>query len=59
MNILADTHILYWFFNSDPQLSEKAKRILADENNTVYYSVLSVWVIAIKHKIGKMNFSGT
>lgn len=59
MNILADTHILYWLFNSDPQLSENAKRILLDENNTVYYSVLSMWEIAIKHRIGKMNFSGT
>lgn len=59
MNILADTHILYWLFNSDPQLSEKAKQILMDEKNTVYYSILSMWEIAIKHKIGKMNFSGT
>ncbi|MCQ2592083.1 MAG: type II toxin-antitoxin system VapC family toxin [Treponema sp.] len=59
MEILADTHILYWLFNDDPKLSEKAKKYLTDPNNKIYYSVLSMWEIAIKHNIGKMNFSGT
>lgn len=59
MEILADTHILYWLFNEDPKLSEKAKEYFLNQNNKVYYSILSVWEIAIKHKIGKMNFSGT
>lgn len=59
MDILADTHILYWLFNDDPQLSEKAKKLLLNPDNKVYYSVLSMWEIAIKHHQGKMNFSGT
>lgn len=59
MNILADTHILYWLFNDDPQLSNNAKKLLLEDGNKVYYSILSMWEIAIKHRIGKMNFSGT
>jgi len=59
MNILADTHILYWLFNDDPQLSAKAKEYLNKGENKIYYSVLSMWEVAIKHNIGKMNFSGT
>lgn len=61
MEYLADTHILYWLFNNDPQLSEKAKKILLNEKkeNLIYYSTISMWEIAIKHKLGKMNFSGT
>ncbi len=58
MNILADTHILYWLFNDDPQLSIKAKSFFT-EKNTIYYSTLSLWEISIKHSLGKMNFSGT
>lgn len=57
MDILADTHILYWFFNEDLQLSNKAREIITNKENTVYYSVMSMWEVAIKHKIGKMNFS--
>lgn len=58
MEILADTHILYWLFNGDPQLSKKAIDFLKG-GNKIYYSTISMWEIAIKHRIGKMNFSGT
>lgn len=58
MEILADTHILYWLFNNDPMLSKKAKEYLS-KGNKIYYSVISMWEISIKHKTGKMNFSGT
>lgn len=59
MEILADTHILYWLFNKDSQLSDSTKQIIMDKNNIIYYSIISMWEIAIKHKAGKMNFSGT
>lgn len=59
MDILADTHILYWLFNEDPKLSKNALKQLTNKENKIYYSVISMWEIAIKHKIGKMNFSGT
>ncbi len=49
MNLLLDTHILIWALNDDPQLSEKAKEMILDPGNTVYYSVVSIWEISIKH----------
>ena len=41
MNLLLDTHIAIWALNDDPALSEKARKLLLDPDNTVYYS--TVW----------------
>lgn len=49
MKILLDTHILVWFCNGDKRLSQKARDIIADDENEIYYSILSVWEIEIKH----------
>ena len=50
MNLLLDTHILIWALNEDPRLPEKAKDMILDPNNVVYYSAVSVWEISIKHE---------
>mgnify|MGYP000048845553 CR=1 FL=1 len=49
MKILLDTHILVWFFSGDEQLSQKARDMIADEDNEIYYSILSAWEVEIKH----------
>ena len=49
MNLLLDTHILIWALNEDPRLPEKAKEMILDEDNAVYYSSVSIWEISIKH----------
>ena len=49
MRILCDTHILIWYLSADERLSEKARSLLDDERNTVYFSLVSVWEVAIKH----------
>ena len=49
MNLLLDTHILIWALNEDPRLPEKAREMILDENNAVYYSSVSIWEISIKH----------
>ena len=49
MNLLLDTHILIWALNDDPQLPEKAREMILDPGNTVYYSVVSIWAVSIKH----------
>ncbi len=60
MNLLLDTHILIWALNDDPQLSEKAKEMILDPDNVVYYSVISIWEISIKHSAHPedLEFSG-
>ena len=50
MKLLLDTHLLIWFFSGDEQLSPKARELIADEQNKIYYSILSVWEVEIKHK---------
>lgn len=49
MRILLDTHILLWFCSGDKRLSQKARDIIADDKNEIYYSILSIWEVEIKH----------
>jgi hypothetical protein len=43
MNLLLDTHIAIWALNDDPLLSPKARELILDPDNTIYYSAVSVW----------------
>ena len=59
MRILLDTHILLWVMNDDDKLSNKAREIILDENNKLYYSVISLWEIELKRlaKAGSISLS--
>lgn len=60
MNLLLDTHILIWALNDDPRLPKKAKDMILDADNAVYYSSISIWEVSIKHMLHPENvtFSG-
>ena len=49
MKILLDTHILLWALSNDERLPEKAKELIGNEENEIYYSIISLWEIEIKH----------
>ncbi len=49
MNLLLDTHIAIWALNDDPALSAKARELILDPDNTIYYSAVSVWEVMLKH----------
>ncbi len=49
MKILLDTHILLWFCNGDERLPVETRELIADEKNEIYYSILSVFEVEIKH----------
>ncbi|MER9976975.1 type II toxin-antitoxin system VapC family toxin [Mesorhizobium sp. M0085] len=51
---LADTHIILWSISDDRRLSEHHRVILASEA-VVFASAASVWEIAIKRSIRKLN----
>lgn len=51
MKILLDTHIALWAIADSKKLSEEATQMLEAEKNKIYYSIASVWEVAIKHKI--------
>lgn len=49
MKILLDTHILLWAITNDPRLPEKARKLIENEENEIYYSLVSLWEVEIKH----------
>lgn len=49
MKILLDTHILLWTILNAPQLPETARKLIENEENEVYYSIISPWEVEIKH----------
>ena len=55
MKILLDTHILLWALMDRPILSALARKIIAENRNDLCYSIVSVWEIAIKHKLHPEN----
>ncbi|MGD0732459.1 MAG: type II toxin-antitoxin system VapC family toxin [Terracidiphilus sp.] len=54
MRLLADTHIVYWFFLEPEKLPPAARKHL-DAASAVYVSAASIWEIAIKVKLGKLK----
>lgn len=54
MDILLDTHMLLWWMADDPRLSSKARRLIADRQNTLIVSTATGWEITIKQGLGKL-----
>jgi PIN domain nuclease of toxin-antitoxin system len=54
MRLLLDTHLFLWTVMDSPRLTEEARRqmLAADE---VYVSAASLWEIAIKSRLGKVE----
>ena len=42
MKVLLDTHIALWALNDDEKLSEKARAIISDWRNVIYFSSISI-----------------
>ena len=55
MKILLDTHVLLWSVFEPHKLSSEAKEVIADQHNFVLVSIISLWEIAIKTSIGRLN----
>lgn len=59
MNLLLDTQIFLWWDKQDAQLNADAQALIADPGNQVFVSAASVWEIAIKRRLGKLDFRGS
>lgn len=55
MRMLLDTCALLWFLRNDEELSESAAVAIEDPTNEVFVSVVSIWEIAIKAGLGKIQ----
>ena len=59
MNILIDTHIAIWAIANHPNLSQKARELISDPDNNIYFSSVSVWEVLLKHDSPKNNLTLT
>ena len=55
MKFLLDTHALLWWLADDAQLGRQARELVADPGNDVLVSMVSLWEIAVKTRIGKLQ----
>jgi PIN domain nuclease of toxin-antitoxin system len=55
MNILLDTHALIWFAEGASELSPGAKAALEEPRNQSFFSIASIWELAIKLQLGKLR----
>ncbi len=50
MQFLLDTHIILWMLFYPEKMPSKAVSVLQNKENDFYYSVASMWEMAIKHR---------
>ena len=59
MKVLVDTHAFVWALLNDHRLSTKAKQVFRSDEHELVFSLISLWEIAIKMNIGKLNTLGS
>lgn len=57
MRILCDTQIVLWAQADDGRLRIEARRLLADPANTILFSMVSLWEVAISARLGRLTTS--
>jgi PIN domain nuclease of toxin-antitoxin system len=54
MRLLLDTHVLLWALAGSSRIKRVSARLLSDDNQ-VFFSVASLWEVAIKSGIGRLD----
>lgn len=57
MRLLLDTHSFLWFIGGDDRLSLTARALIEDTTNDVFLSIASLWEMAIKISLGRLQLS--
>lgn len=55
MRILLDTHVLLWAVAEPDRIAEPYRGNLESAQNEVFFSAASIWEIAIKTQIGRLQ----
>ena len=55
MKLLLDTHTFIWYIWDDPRLPSHIRQMIKDDSNNVYVSVVSLWEMSIKSRLGKLE----
>lgn len=56
MRLLLDTHALIWWVGARKRIPKPLQALLLDPGNDVLVSAATAWEIAIKSRIGKLEF---
>lgn len=56
MNYLLDTHYLIWLLSEPNKMKPRIRKIIEDQDNTIIFSVISLWEISLKFSLGKLQF---
>lgn len=54
MQLLLDTHTFIWWMTNDTALPASTRKMIGDEENSIYLSAATAWEMTIKYKIGKL-----
>ncbi len=58
MNLLLDTHVFLWW-DQATALNADTRAVIADPANQIFVSAVSIWEIAIKRRLRKLDFRGS
>jgi PIN domain nuclease of toxin-antitoxin system len=56
VKLLLDTHLLIWAAESIKRVPRTARTLMSDPKNELFFSVASLWEIAIKSKLNRPDF---
>jgi PIN domain nuclease of toxin-antitoxin system len=59
MKLLLDTNALIWWLRDDTRLGPRAKHLIADEESEILVSMISIWEVTMKWRVGKMEHVGS
>lgn len=48
-HILLDTHVILFALSAPNRLNEAARELISNPENSIYFSPISIWEIAVKH----------
>jgi len=57
MKLLLDTHTFLWFIMGNRNLGSSARELIEDIANEKFFSVASLWEMAIKLSLGKLTLT--
>lgn len=58
MRYVLDTHVLLWFANGDKRINRKTIDLLSEGSAQLCVSMASLWELAIKESLGKLELDG-
>jgi PIN domain nuclease of toxin-antitoxin system len=57
VKILLDTHSFIWFIEGNTSLKNESRALIENPDNEVFLSIASIWEMAIKASLSKLELS--